>query len=157
TSANVGIFGLATLAARVAVTPDHWRWILLPAAAPGMLGLFALAVVPESPLWLARRRTAVALSLTPRKSGLRPPLLGGTLVAIALATVPLVGGWGSANWMVPWADDKANPFLKAHVSQARALTGIVGSLLGGWVAALVGRRLCYCLISLAALFCAQWT
>src|SRR5262249_19510293 len=43
------------------------------------------------------------------------------------------------------------------VSQARSLTGIVGSLLGGWIAAVCGRRRSYCLVSLGALFCAQYT
>jgi SHS family sialic acid transporter-like MFS transporter len=75
----------------------------------------------------------------------------------------MIGGWGSANWMVPWAAEAGeaatppDPYLKANVQQARALTGIVGSFLGGWVAALVGRRRSYCLVSLAALFCAQYT
>jgi len=85
-----------------------------------------------------------------------------TLLGIVLATVPMVGAWGSANWMVPWAEragaaaDPPDPFLKAQVQQARALTGIVGSLLGGWIASAVGRRLSYSLVSLGALFCAQW-
>jgi MFS family permease len=65
--------------------------------------------------------------------------------------------------MVPWAEkagaeaDPPDPFLKAQVSQWRSLTGIIGSLLGGWVAHLFGRRRSYFLVSLAALFCAQWT
>jgi len=92
----------------------------------------------------------------------RPPFLGVTLVGILLATIPLIGGWGSANWMIPWADkaaEQADPpdaGLKARVSQARSLTGIVGSLLGGWVGHVLGRRRSYCLVSLAALFCAQY-
>ena len=39
--------------------------------------------------------------------------------------------------MIPWADEAAippNPFLKAQVNQARAVTGIAGSLIGGWIA-----------------------
>jgi hypothetical protein len=52
-----------------------------------------------------------------------------TLVGIALATIPLIGGWGSANWMIPWADEAGqaasppDPYLKARVGQARAVTG----------------------------------
>jgi hypothetical protein len=33
---------------------------------------------------------------------------------------------------------------------------MIGSLFGGWVAHVFGRRLSFCLVSLAALFCAQW-
>jgi len=50
-----------------------------------------------------------------------------------------------------------NPFLKAQVGQARAFTGIIGSLIGGWVASLLGRRRTYFWISVVCLFVAQWT
>ena len=165
TAANVGLFSMSTLGSIWKVTPDHWRWVMLVAACPVVLGVFALVAVPESPRWLADRfRTKQENTAAPGMDEVfRPPLLGTTLIGIMLATVPLIGGWGSANWMVPWADaagaaaDPPNPYLKANVSQARALTGIVGSLLGGWFAAVVGRRSSYFLTSLAALFLAQWT
>src|SRR5262249_17991739 len=48
------------------------------------------------------------------------------------------------------------PYLPAQVGQTRALPGIVGSLLGGWFAHVLGRRRAYCLASVAALFCAQY-
>ena len=165
TSANVGIFALSTVASRVEVTPDQWRWMTFVCASAAPLGLFALAFVPESPRWLAARAKGAEAGL-PAGSGVqvfRPPLLGITLVGIMLATVPLIGGWGSANWMTPWAAeagaaaDPPQKYLQAHVVQARSVTGIVGSLLGGWIGHVVGRRLAYCLVSLAALFCAQYT
>lgn len=165
TSANIGIFMLATIAAKVAITPDSWRWVMLVGAAPIILGLISLAFVPESPRWLAAQREQFE---TPAKSSaigevFRPPLLGITLLGIVLATTPLIGGWGTANWMIPWADkagkaaDPPNPFLKAEVQQARALTGIVGSLLGGWIASYLGRRRTYFIVSLASLLIAQYT
>jgi len=167
TSANIGIFLLATIGAKYPITPESWRWVLLVGAAPVVLGIFCLFAVPESPRWLAARRKQLVrpseeMSIVRIDKGVsvfRPPWLGITLVGIILATVPMMGGWGSANWMVPWADkaDKANPLLKAHVGQARALTGIVGSLLGGWIASVVGRRLSYFLVSFAALAIAQYT
>jgi MFS family permease len=90
-------------------------------------------------------------------------LLTVTLVAILLATIPMIGGWGTANWMIPWAAAAVergavpDPTLKAWVLSARSLTGIIGSLIGGWVAAHLGRRLTYFLASLASLLCAQCT
>src|SRR5439155_16243411 len=51
TSANVGIFCLATWADYEPITPEHWRWVLLVCASPMLLGVFVLAVVPESPKW----------------------------------------------------------------------------------------------------------
>ncbi len=165
TSANVGIFLLATLAAEIPITPVSWRWVLLVVGSPLLLGLVSLLFVPESPRWLAARQESEAASvMTPAsESVFRPPLLGVTILGIVLATTPLIGGWGSANWMIPWAGqageaaDPPDPFLKANVQQARALTGIVGSFLGGWIAAVVGRRLSYFLVSLCSLLVAQYT
>jgi MFS family permease len=65
--------------------------------------------------------------------------------------------------MIPWADSVGssltppNPGLKADVGQARSLTGIVGSLLGGWIASRFGRRTTYFLVSVVALGAAQYT
>lgn len=165
TSANIGLFLFASLAGQVKIAPEQWRWAWVVGAAPLLLGLFSLLAVPESPRWLAMRGMA---TLGPgREASIREvfqrPFLKITLVGILLATIPLIGGWGSANWMVPWADaagEAADPpdlFLKARVSQARALTGIVGSLLGGWIASMVGRRRTYFFTSLFALGTAQYT
>jgi MFS family permease len=165
TAANIGLFLLATLVSQVPITPDQWRWVMLVGAAPLVLGLFALLAVPESPRWLAARgeqltRHPVSVSAW---EVFQPPWLKITLVGIVLATIPLIGGWGSANWMIPWADDAGqaanppDPYLKARVGQARALTGIVGSLLGGWVASAVGRRRSFFLVSLFSLLLAQYT
>ncbi len=163
TSANIGIFLVASIAARIPITAESWRWVLQGASTPFLLGLIALVLVPESPRWLASRGAAAGKTAVPPKKIFRPPWLRVTLVGIALATVPLIGGWGSANWMVPWAGEAGeaasppNPHLKANVQQARALTGVVGSLLGGWVAAFVGRRRSYAICSLLCLAIAQYT
>jgi MFS family permease len=161
TSANIGILLFATLAAYVAITPDEWRWVMLLGVAPLVLALVILVAVPESPRWLgARGQTHTG---SPGAEVFRPPLLPITLVGITLATIPMIGAWGSANWMVPWAGvageatDPPDPFLKAYVSQARALTGIIGSLLGGWIGSVLGRRRSYVLVSFLALLVAQYT
>lgn len=163
TAANVGIFSMSTVGTQLAIAHDAWRWVMVVGSAPLVLGLFALVVVPESPQWLAVRSASKAGRLTPsRRAGssptselLRPPLLGLTMIAILLGTVPMLGGWGTANWMNPWADETGNPLLKAQVGQARALAGIAGSLIGGWVASRLGRRLTYFLVSLGSLVVAE--
>ena len=165
TSANIGIFLFSTVATQVKITPDSWRWVMLAGAGPLVLGVFSLIAVPESPRWLAARRRQSVGQDAPVSHGdiFRPPLLAVTLVGILLATIPIIGGWSTANWMVPWAENAGaaanppNPFLKAQVNQARALTGMVGSLLGGWIATVVGRRLTYALVSAVCLFIAQYT
>lgn len=141
TAANIGIFMMSTIGTQYPITPDSWRWVMIVGSAPVLLGIFSLCAVPESPRWLAAHLTP-----TPRRESsqqsfklFRPPLLAVTLVAILLGTVPMIGGWGTANWMNPWADETGNPLLKAHVGQARSLAGIVGSLLGGWIASQLGQ------------------
>lgn len=157
TSANVGIFLLATLARWEPITPDHWRWVMLVGAAPLALGVFTLVAVPESPRWLAAQRTHTESSAaTSIGVVFRRPLLGVTLVGIVLATTPVIGGWGTANWMTPWAEKAGGAALRADVLQVRAMTGILGSLLGGWIASSLGRRTTYFLVSLASLLIAQY-
>jgi len=165
TSANIGIFLFSTLATQVKITPDQWRWVMLVGASPLVLGVVSLLAVPESPRWLAAHREEESQRATSATNWeiFRPPLLKITLVGILLATIPIIGGWSTANFMIPWADAAGetatppNPYLKAQVNQARAVTGIVGSLLGGWIASFVGRRRTYFLVSLMCLLIAQCT
>ena len=162
-AANIGLFLMSMLATQVAVTPTNWQWMMQIGAVPLILGIFTLLFVPESPLWLATRHGASREERGSSASGeiFRPPMLAITLLGISLATVPLLGGWGSANWMVPWsaeagqAADPPDPFLKAKVNQSRAFTGILGSLLGGWIASTLGRRNTYLIASVGALFTSQ--
>jgi MFS family permease len=160
-AANIGIYLMSSLMRVYPPVPTSWRWTMLVAAAPCLLGIVSLIAVPESPLWLAKKRKSDGqpTSAVSTAEIFRPPLLWVTLVGIALATIPIVGGWGSADWMVQWADraGSTNPGLKAEVSQARSITGIVGSFLGGWIASVVGRRLTYFLVSGIELAIAQYT
>ena len=155
TAANIGIFLMATLAAVVVINSNQWRWAYLIGAAPIGLGLFAWFAVPESPSWLTARQI-VPMATVSNVSVFRPPLLQITLIAIVLATIPMIGGWGTANWMNPWSEEAGGAALKATVLQTRSLTGIVGSLLGGWIASFAGRRWTYFAVSLASLLVAQY-
>jgi MFS transporter, SHS family, sialic acid transporter len=158
---NLGMFAMSSLAAAYAVTPASWRWVMLVNATPLLLGLVIWFFLPESPAWrdLAARKVPTESQTPP--SVFRRPYLGCTLIGILLATIPLIGGWGSANWMMPWADEVGSQTgqdqLKAHIGMARALTSILGSLLAGILAVWIGRRRLYFLASLGALFAAQYS
>jgi MFS family permease len=84
-------------------------------------------------------------------------LLVKTLLGIALASIALIGTWGSVQWLPLWADQMTG----GKVPSAKAMTqilvsggAIVGSLFGALAAGRMGRRPAYfvlCLLSL--LFC----
>jgi MFS transporter, SHS family, sialic acid transporter len=163
-----------------------WRWTFLFAASPVLVAVFTFFCVPESPSWLAlkqqgeeNKEPAVGLGEI-FQSGLRKT----TIVGILLGTIPLFGGWGVANWASAWAsehsdltkkqvdaqdqnaaeksDDKQEPQKKSDPREksrsviARSLPGSVTSLLGGAIAALIGRRLSYGLMCVLAFTCTQF-
>lgn len=107
----------------------------------------------------------------------RPPLLSRTLTGILLGSIPVIGTAANANWVVPWRDQVAarqaeqtsvagteagktnstpkkkngqSPRDKARTMISRSSGAVLGSLLGGVIATIAGRRLSYFLISLAA-------
>lgn len=176
-AANVGFVLLGLICCVVPVTPESWRWVLLVGASPAVLGLFALLVLPESPRWLFDNSTAEKRSQSqPMREILRPPLLSRTAIGICLGAIPVIGTSANANWLIPWADQAADrvaadakvdppnadraaapkparggdPRLKAWTQVTRSGGAVFGSLLGGWIASLLGRRLTYFCISLAS-------
>ncbi|HUE75035.1 MAG TPA: MFS transporter [Pirellulaceae bacterium] len=154
TAANVGIVLMSVVAYYVPLTPDSWRWIMLVGASPALLGVLVLAIVPESPAWLtARNKPAGDQPQGTLRSLFTPPLLKLTLIGIAIGTIPLLGGWGVTNWFIAWTE-KVNGSgdyeSRALASIMRASGGAIGSLLGGWIANMLGRRATYFFIALAS-------
>jgi MFS family permease len=151
---NVGILLVSQLGRVRQVMPDSWRWLMVAGGSGAVLGVLALAIVPESPKWRAQRRSRQARREGPRLGELfRPPLLRLTLVGIALGAIPLIGAWASSKWMIPWADQVAGavrPGYKAATQGYWAAGAILGSFLGAHIANLLGRRVTYFLISLAS-------
>ena len=87
------------------------------------LCVLVLVLLPESPAWLAQREQWATKS---RGDWLvsevfRPPLLRYTILGILLGAVPLMGNWGSANWLVPWANQCKSKL--AAMNLARRLSG----------------------------------
>lgn len=115
----------------------------------------------------------------------RPPILYRTLLGICLGAIPVIGTAANANWVVPWRDQfeeskrnrvsevatnspatpvmnaasskgKGDPRQKARTQIIRSTGAIFGSLLGGFIASFVGRRLTYFLISLCTFAVSTW-
>ena len=172
-AANVGFVLLGLLGYFIAITPDDWRWMLVVGSTPALLGVFVLSSLPESPRWLAEQKPVTGQTKTqPLREILRPPLLSRTIIGVCLGTIPVIGTSANANWLIPWADQAAaprtvsaagntegrpaaaprasDPRLKAWTQVTRSGGAIFGSLLGGWIASLLGRRVTYFLISLVS-------
>jgi hypothetical protein len=77
-------------------------------------------------------------------------LIRFTLVGIAVAAIPMIGAWSASKWMIPWADQvagKANGGYKAVTQGYWALGAVIGSFAGAQLAAWLGPRRSYVLIS----------
>lgn len=191
---NGGILMLSQIARAWPITPDSWRWVFQLAAAPALLGVVALTLIPESPLWLtarARRRQGASSSgqrpgppstneiaavaedpvaangrdpsvaagpasnaalHSPLSQLLRPPLLRLTLIGVLIGSIPMIGAWAASKWMIPWADvvgGATAPGYKALTQGWWALGAVLGSFFGAQIAAWLGRRRAYAMISAA--------
>lgn len=158
-SANVGIVLFNVVAYVQPITADSWRWSLLLCSTPAIVGVVSWLVVPESVSWLAARNTPrTATNSISTWDVFRPPLLKLTLIGILVGTVPLFGGWGATQWLVLWAEKvhPESPSVKAFTAIMRSSGGTLGSLLGGWLASLLGRRLTYFLISAISLLLGEF-
>ncbi|MBP7937357.1 MAG: MFS transporter [Phycisphaerae bacterium] len=154
---NVGILMLSQIGRLWHITPDSWRWLFGISAVPGLLGVAALWFVPESPQWMVSRGVKKT-TRTPLRQLVTPPLLRITGIGILLGSIPMIGAWAASKWMIPWADaigGAAQPGYKAVTQGYWALGAALGSFFGAQLAALLGRRASYFLISLgsAALTC----
>ena len=174
---NGGILMLSQIARTWHITPESWRWIFWLAAAPAVLGTLVLIALPESPVWLASRHTRrespptsasektselraaartlmeQSSSVSPLRELFRPPLVRLTLIGIVLGSIPMVGAWAASKWMIPWADKvggSTEAGYKAVTQGWWALGAVLGSFFGAQIAAWLGRRRAYALISAGA-------
>lgn len=149
---NVGILSLSILGQLHPITAESWRWIFGIAAIPAALGLLVLALLPESPKWLASRHRDKAPA-PPVSELFRGALLWPTCLGIVLASIPLIGAWAGSKWMIPWAahlGGDSHPHYKSTTQFWWAVGATLGGLAGAPFAGLVGRRLSYLLISIGA-------
>lgn len=172
TAANVGQVLMGVVGLTAAVTAESWRWVFLVGALPAVLGAWCLGSVPESVKWLSSRSQPKPAGGGPLSELFRPPLRGRLFIGVLLGSIPVIGTAANAQWIVPWTDQvaaqereraaadptkvavappKADPKSKARTQIARSGGAVFGSLMGGILATLLGRRTTYFLISLLSL------
>jgi MFS family permease len=148
---NAGYLVIGLLAMTFPVTPQSWRWTMLIGAVPALLALVVIAFIPESPRWKESVKRGRA---KPLREVLSPPLLRTTLLAIAFASIALVGTWGAVTGFLPaWAESLApeNHSAKGAVQCMTAIGGILGCFALSLLGTRIGRRWTYfglCAVSL---------
>ncbi len=156
-AANVGFALIAFVGMTFAVTQATWRNVVLVGAVPALLTFFIRLFVPESEKW---RHAAELKSPQPVRellgdTRLRRPLL----LAILLASVALIGTWGSVQWLPLWADQMAGPAMpkaKAYTQALSAVGSVAGCLVGAWLGGLLGRRPAFFALCLGSLLSCGW-
>jgi SHS family sialic acid transporter-like MFS transporter len=153
-AANVGFFLVGIVAKQKPVTIESWRWVFLVGALPAALVFFILLCVPESQRW--KKSVSAAVSKPVREiidSGLLPRAVLGVL----LASVALIGTWGSVQWIPLIADKLAvgNPDAKAYAQMWQGVGAIVGCLIAPQIGAWLGRRVAYFILCLGSVAICQ--
>lgn len=149
-ASNLGFVVIGVIGYIFPVTADSWRWVMLVGAAPAVLTFLIQRFVPESHAWQA---AAAVRTTDPLREVFSPSLRNKTLLGIMLASIVLIGTWGSVQWIPIWADKLTD----GKIPEAKALTAIliaVGAVFGSFAGSIcgkMGRRLAFCLLSIASL------
>lgn len=150
-AANVGYALIGVVTWVFPVRLDSWRWVMLAGATPALLALGISLLVPESRRWQEAVKQRV---VHPVREVFGRGRARTTLLAIAFASVALIGTWGSVQWLPLWADQMAGkglPQAKAITMTTMSLGAILGCFIGPGIGAISGRRPAYftlCLLSL---------
>src|SRR5882672_6032295 len=150
-AANLGYALVGVITWRFPPQSDSWRWVMLGGAAPALLALGISLFVPESHRWKESVKTRTT---HPLAEVLGPNLWKATLLAIAFASIALIGTWGSVQWLPLWADKMAGntlPEVKGKTMFAMSVGAIVGCFIGPAIGARMGRRPAYFSLCLASL------
>ncbi|HOX02867.1 MAG TPA: MFS transporter [Candidatus Paceibacterota bacterium] len=150
-ASNVGFGLIGVLGMLFHVTTTSWRWVMLAGAAPALLALFIVRYVPESRRWKDSVQSAAG---HPLREVFSPGLRRVTILAIAFASVALIGTWGSVQWLPLWADQLTRgeqPAAKALTQILTSVGAIGGCFLGPWIGGRMGRRPAYFLLCLGSL------
>ncbi len=150
-AANIGFGLLGLLGTMFEVTRDSWRWVMLAGAAPALLALFIIKFVPESERW---KRSVRSDASHPIKEVFSKRLLRHTLLGIALASIVLIGTWGSVQWLPAWADQLTDGKIynaKGITQMLIAIGAVIGCFIGPWIGGRMGRRPAYFILCFASL------
>jgi len=145
-AANVGYLIIGVVTWLFPVRPESWRWVMLAGAAPAALALLISLLVPESERWKKSQKQSSEKRQSPLRVVFGPGLAKTTLLAIAFASVALIGTWGSVQWLPLWADKMAGatqPAVKGTTMFIMSAGAVLGCFLGPLIGAWTSRRFAY--------------
>jgi len=148
---NFGYALIGVITWVVPVRPDSWRWVMLAGGVPALLALWISLRVPESRRWQESVKTR---KVHPLAEVLGRDLWKTTLLAIAFASVALIGTWGSVQWLPLWADKMAGknlPSVKGITMFVISAGAIGGCFIGPWIGKVMGRRPAYFILCAGSL------
>jgi hypothetical protein len=129
--------------------------MFLVGALPAVLVFFILLFVPESQRW---KKSVSAIAAKPVREIIDSGLLPRAILGVFLASVALIGTWGSVQW-IPLLADKlagaANAAAKAQAQTWQGVGAIVGCLIAPQIGAWLGRRIAYFILCLGSLTISQ--
>ncbi len=139
-ASNVGFAMIAVLTLYFHVTEDSWRWVLLAGLAPALLTVVIRLFVPESERWHEESKKGPTNPVREVFSG---KLLKPTLIGIALASVALLGTWGSIQWIPSWIGKIAQgtPEFKSTAKSLSQICSSIGAVVGCLIAPFLGEWL----------------
>jgi MFS family permease len=146
----VGCLGEGMLLSGVQVGGNGWRWLLMACALPALFTFLLRTFVPESEEWKHATASGPRVGLV---DIFGPALWRRTLLATVLAGVPLLGTWGSVQWVPFWLDSISgkNEHLKNFAQIVVGLGAMLGSFYGSILAERVARRGAYIFLCVGSL------
>ena len=159
-AANVGFVLVGLMGFLIRVNQENWRYIALVGAAPALLTFLIRLFVPESHRWQQTQKVSKSRPLTELFGDRRLALT--TVMAIAFASIALLGTWGAVQKIPAWVAvlPGSTPTAVGSSQMASGLGAIVGCLIAPLVAAALNRRVAYFLLCLGSLVSCQllfWT
>jgi MFS family permease len=154
-AANVGFVLVGIIGAVIKIDQSNWRIVAIVGAAPALLTFIIRLFVPESHKWQETQKVSRSKPLTEIFSD--PRLARTAIVAIAFASVALLGTWGAVQKIPAWVGvlPGKTPAAVGNAQIASGLGAIIGCLIAPLIAAWLNRRVAFVILCLASLAACQ--
>jgi MFS family permease len=154
-AANVGFVIVGLIGNLIKVDQNNWRIFAIVGALPALLTFIIRLFVPESHAWKATQSVKPSRPLS--EIAADKQLTWTTLLAIAFASIALLGTWGAVQKIPAWVGGMPSktPGAQGNTQMALGLGAILGCLVAPAIAAWFNRRIAYFILCLGSLIACQ--